>query len=71
MLLKSDDGVKFDFVKPFLVPQMQGDNNWMNQFVYACSLTFYRGKLRLYFNARNVANNVQGRERIGIYEAEL
>lgn len=71
MLLRSDDGIKFDFVKPFLVPQLQGNSNWMAQFVYACSLTYYKGKLRLYFNARNVANNVQGRERIGIYEAEL
>ena len=71
MLLKSDDGENFEFVKPFLVPQMCGDNNWMAQFVYACCLTYYEGKLRLYFNARNVANPILGRESIGIYEADL
>ena len=69
MLLKSDDGENFEFVKPFLVPQKCGDNNWMAQYVYACCLTYYEGKLRLYFNARNVSNNIQGRESIGIYEA--
>ena len=71
MLLKSDDGENFEFVKPFLVPQKCGDNNWMAQFVYACCLTYYNGKLRLYFNARNVANPITGRESIGIYEADL
>ena len=71
MLLKSDDGVNFEFVKPFLVPQKQGNSNWMAQYVYACCLTYYNGKLRLYFNARNVSNNLTGRESIGIYEAEV
>ncbi len=71
MLLKSDDGVNFEFVKPFLVPQKQGNSNWMAQYVYACCLTYYNGKLRLYFNARNVSNNLTGRESIGIYEAEI
>ena len=71
MLLKSDDGENFEFVKPFLVPQKCGNNNWMAQYVYACCLTYYEGKLRLYFNARNVSNNLQGRESIGIYEATL
>ena len=33
--------------------------------------TYYNGKLRLYFNARNVSNNLTGRESIGIYEAEV
>ncbi len=71
MLLKSQDGVNFEFVKPFLVPQKCGNNNWMAQYVYACCLTYYEGTLRLYFNARNVSNNIQGRESIGIYEAKL
>lgn len=70
MLLKSDDGVHFDFVKPLLTPQKCGNNNWMAQYVYACCLTYYEGKLRLYFNARNVADNIRGRECIGIYEAK-
>ncbi len=69
MLLKSDDGVNFEFVKDFLVPCKCGDNNWMAQYVYACCLTYYEGKLRLYFNARNVSNNLTGRESIGIFEA--
>lgn len=71
MLLKSDDGVNFDFVRHFLVPQKCGKSNWMAQYVYACCLTYYEGKLRLYFNARNVSNNLTGRESIGIFEAEL
>lgn len=71
MLLKSDDGVNFEFVRPFLTPQKCGKNNWMAQYVYACCLTYYEGKLRLYFNARNVSNNLTGRESIGIYEAEI
>lgn len=71
MLLKSDDGIHFEPVKPFLVPQMCGDSQWMKQYVYACCLTYYDNKLRLYFNARNVSNNLFGRECIGIYEATL
>lgn len=71
MLLKSDDGINFDFVKPFLVPQKCGTNNWMAQYVYACCLTKDNNKLRLYFNARNVSNNLSGRESIGVFEAEI
>lgn len=71
MLLKSQDGVKFEFVKPFLVPQLQGDSEWMAQYVYACCLTYYNNKLRLYFNARNVSNNITGRECIGVFEADI
>ncbi len=71
MLLRSDDGVNFEFIRPFLTPQKCGDNNWMAQYVYACCLTCYNGKLRLYFNARNVSNNLTGRESIGIFEAEI
>lgn len=71
MLLKSDDGINFEFVKPFLVPQRCGNSNWMAQYVYACCLTYHENKLRLYFNARNVSNSITGRECIGIYEAEI
>ncbi len=71
MLLKSQDGVNFEFVKPFLVPQKQGESDWMAQYVYACCLTYHENKLRLYFNARNVSNNLTGRECIGIFEAEI
>lgn len=71
MLLRSDDGESFEFVRPFLVPQMCGDNNWMAQYVYACNLTYYKGKLRLYFNARDTSSTLMGRECIGVYEAEV
>ncbi len=71
MLLRSDDGEKFEFCRMFLTPQMCGDNDWMAQFVYACHLTYYKGKLRLYFNARNVADTLRGRENIGFYEATV
>ncbi len=71
MLLKSDDGVNFEFVKPFLVPQKCENSNWMAQYVYACCLTYHNKKLRLYFNARNTSSNLTGRESIGIFEAEI
>lgn len=71
MLLKSDDGENFEFVKHLLMPQKCGSSNWMAQYVYACCLTYYEGKLRLYFNARNVSNNLTGRESIGVFEADL
>lgn len=71
MLLRSDDGENFEFCRMFLEPQMCGDNNWMAQFVYASHLVYYEGRLRLYFNARNVANTFTGRESIGFYEAVI
>ncbi|MBO5896091.1 MAG: glycosyl hydrolase family 43 [Clostridia bacterium] len=71
MLLRSDDGVKFEFAKQFLTPQVHNGSKWMAQYVYACCLTSHDNKLRLYFNARNTANNVTGRESIGIFEAQL
>ena len=71
MLLKSDDGENFSFVKMLLEPQTCGDSDWMAQFVYACHLTCFDGKLRLYFNARNTSNNLTGRECIGIFEASI
>ncbi len=71
MLLKSQDGVNFEFVKEFLVPQMCDGNPWMAQFVYASHLVKYNGKLLLYFNARNTADMFRGRESIGIFEATL
>lgn len=71
MLLRSDDGINFEFIKPFLIPQKCGKSRWMAQYVYACSLSYYDNRLRLYFNARNVSDNIRGRESIGIYEAEM
>lgn len=68
MLLKSSDGLNFEFVKIFLTPSVtQGKNkNWMKQYVYACNLVKYGDELRLYFNARNVSDNLRGREHIGV-----
>ncbi len=71
VLLKSDDGVNFEYVKDFLVPQECGDNKWMAQYVYACCLSQQGNKLRLYFNARNTSSNLTGRESIGIFEADI
>lgn len=71
MLLRSDDGENFEFVKPFLVPQICGDNKWMAQYVYASHMVLHDGVLRMYFNARNVADMLRGRESIGIFEAKL
>lgn len=63
-LLKSRDGVHFEFVKAVLEPQLCGDSKWMAQFVYASHLIRYKGKLRLYFNARDTAFILTGREHI-------
>lgn len=69
MLLKSDDGESFEFVKPLIVPEEKYP--WMAQFVYACCMTYYGGKLRIYFNARNAADVIRGRESIGFIEADI
>ena len=71
MLLKSENGVDFEFVRPFLEPQVCGDNKWMAQFVYASHMVRHKNELIMYFNARNAADMLRGRESIGIYMAEL
>ncbi len=71
MLLKSSDGIDFQFVKPLIVPEICGDSKWMAQYVYACCLVKTDDRLRIYFNARNVANNLTGRECIGFAEARI
>ena len=71
LLLRSDDGDNFEFGKVLLSNQMQGSSNWMAQYVYASHLTFYKGELRLYFNARNTSNPLTGREGIGFCSAEV
>lgn len=71
IMLSSKDSRKFDFEKVVLQPQMDNGKNWMNQFVYASHLVKYENKLRLYFNARDVANPIKGRECIGFCEAEI
>lgn len=71
IMLSSKDGRKFDFEKVILQPQTDNGKNWMNQFVYASHLVKYENKLRLYFNARDAANPIKGRECIGFCEAEI
>ena len=71
VLLKSEDGINFEYVRDFLSPQICGDNEWMAQYVYACCLSQQGNKLRLYFNARNTSSNLTGRESIGIFEADI
>ncbi|HOB63807.1 MAG: glycosyl hydrolase family 43 [Clostridiales bacterium] len=75
MLLKSDDGKSFEFVKPLVEPQIcpecEGRKDWMAQYVYACCLCYSEGRLYLYFNARDKAHALKGREHIGVAIAEL
>lgn len=70
-LLKSDDGKKFEYVKPLISPIKCGENEWMAQYVYACSLVESGRKLWIYFNARNEASIRKGRENIGVAIAEI
>ena len=71
ILLTSADGLRFDFCKVLVEPQVVESGNWMKQFVYASHLVKYGNVLRLYFNARNVANPITGRECIGFAEAKI
>lgn len=71
VLLTSTDGINFNFEKILVEPKMHINGDWMNQFVYASHLVKYGNKLRLYFNARNKADILRGRECIGFAEAEI
>lgn len=71
ILLTSPDGLKFEFCKILVEPAMDGDKDWMNQFVYASHLVKYKNTLRLYFNARDTSDMIKGRECIGFAEAEI
>lgn len=71
-LLRSDDGISFLPVKAILEPQIAADGSrWMAQYVYACDFKCSDNKLYLYFNARNTANLVNGRESIGVAVADI
>ena len=48
-----------------------GGGGWMNQFVYASHLVLWNNELRLYFNARETADMIKGRECIGFASAQL
>ena len=69
LLLSSDDGLCFRFEKTLIEPRY--DKSWMSQFVYASHLVRSGDVLRLYFNARNTANPLLGRECIGFAEARI
>lgn len=71
ILLTSPDGLKFEFNKILVEPQIVDGSDWMKQFVYANHLVKYKNTLRLYFNARNTADMIRGRECIGFAEAEI
>lgn len=71
IMLSSEAGKNFKFEKMILQPKADNGKEWMKQFVYASHLVRYGNKLRLYFNARNDANPLIGRECIGFCEAEI
>ena len=70
ILLSSSDGIEFRFERVLVEPD-PGGKSWMGQFVYASHLVRTGKKLRLYFNGRNTANPLVGRECIGFAEAEI
>ena len=71
ILLTSADGLEFKFAKMLIEPQIVDGSDWMKQFVYASHLVRYGDILRIYFNARDVANPITGRECIGYAEAKI
>lgn len=71
ILLTSSDGLNFEFAKMLVEPAVVDGKNWMKQFVYASHLVRHGNILRLYFNARDTANPILGRECIGFAEAEI
>lgn len=71
ILLTSADGLNFQFAKLLIEPQIVDGSDWMKQFVYASHLVRYGDILRIYFNARDVANPILGRECIGYAEAKI
>ena len=71
ILLTSADGLSFEFEKILVEPSVVDGKDWMKEFVYASHLVKYGNKLRLYFNARNSADMLKGRECIGFAEAEI
>ena len=70
-LMTSSDGLDFRFEKMLIEPGVVDGKDWMKQFVYASHLVKQGNKLRIYFNARNVANPILGRECIGFAEADI
>ncbi len=71
ILLSSADGLSFKFEKILVEPAVIDGKDWMKQFVYASHLVRYGNTLRIYFNARDDANPIKGRECIGYAQAEI
>lgn len=71
VLLTSKDGLHFEFVKVLVRPKLENPSSWMRQFVYASHLVRYGNVLRLYFNGRDTADMLKGRECIGFAEAVI
>lgn len=71
ILLSSADGLSFNSEKILVEPAVVNGKNWMKQFVYASHLVRHGNTLRLYFNARDTANPIVGRECIGFASAEI
>ncbi len=71
ILLTSSDGLSFKFEKMLVEPAVVDGKEWMKQFVYASHLVRNGDTLRLYFNARDTANPILGRECIGFAEAKI
>lgn len=71
IMLSSKDAKSFKFEKVILQPKSDNGKTWMNQFVYASHLVKYKDELRLYFNARDCANPIKGRECIGLCIAKF
>ena len=71
LLLSSVDGLRFRFEKVLIAPSGQPQNRWMGQYVYSSHLVRCGDTLRLYFNARDKADALRGRECIGFAYAEI
>ncbi len=70
-LMTSKDGLAFEFEKMLVEPQVVHGKDWMKQFVYASHLVRCGDELRLYFNARDKANPILGKECIGFAQAQI
>lgn len=71
LLMTSSDGLSFTYKKTLVEPCVVHGKDWMKQFVYASHLVKHGNTLRLYFNARDIANPLSGRECIGFAEAVI
>ena len=71
LLLSSPDGLRFTVENMMVEPNEADETSWMHQFVYASHLVKDQNALRLYFNARDTADMLKGRECIGFAEATI